>query len=173
MLPNNHPTAKTNRPMAKSRSRDKSNPCRSQHFLKGGIHKTCGVADALCDHSRTVCSGARSAEFMVLRSVGLRAGRGARRPRFPGAALAPPSRRTSASSRAASRPASAGRDQQVPHVAASRSVPRTEPSLRRGQSSRALRGWELHAFQQAGRGGGRGAPLPASGEASERAEPQP
>lgn len=79
----------------------------------------------------------------------------ARRARFPGAAVAPPSRPTSGSSQAASRPAFAGRDQQVPHVAASRSVPGTEPSLRRGQSSCALRGWEPHASQQAGRGGAR------------------
>lgn len=92
--------------LAKSRSHDKSKRCRSQLFLKGGIDKTCRVANALCDHSRTACR--RQLARKCLRCCGQSVAgrppeRGARRQGSRGAAVAPPSRRTSGSSQAVSK----------------------------------------------------------------------
>lgn len=91
--------------LAKTRSRDKSKRCRSQHFLKGGIDKTCGVTNALCDHSRTACGSPLARKCLPCCGpsvAGRPLERGARRHGSRGAAVAPPSRRTSGSSQAAS-----------------------------------------------------------------------
>lgn len=54
----------------------------------------------------------------------------------------------------AASPTSAGRNQQVSHVASSCCAPWPEPRLRRRLSSCALHGWEPHASKRAGRADG-------------------
>lgn len=78
--------------LAKSRNRDKSKRGQSQHFLRCGIDKTCGIANALCDHSAPFVAARSLGSVYSAAVAGRPVERESRRARFPGAAVAPPSR---------------------------------------------------------------------------------
>lgn len=98
--------------------------------------------------------------------AGRRAGRGTRRARFPGAIVAPPSRRTSGSSQAASErpvPPLLGETNRCPTWLRAAAPPERSPAYAAGRAAvRSAGGSPRLPTTGAGRGGGLGAPLPVS-----------